>query len=281
MGAYLRPRNLDDALAAIATRPYTILAGGTDFYPARATRARDEDVLDISAISGLRAVERVAAGWRIPALVTWSDIIDAKLPAAFAGLKQAAREVGGVQVQNTGTVCGNVCNASPAADGIPNLLALDAVVELASRAGIRTLPIQDFVLGNRLTARRPDEIVTAVVVPHLEGEARSTFRKLGARRYLVISIVMVAVVLAMSDKGTIRHARVAVGASAATALRLPLLESDLIGHELAPALEDVAAANHLASLAPIDDVRATADYRRHAELTRLRRARAGLSGGIA
>lgn len=272
MASYLRPTRLDDALAALVERPRTLLAGGTDHYPARATFEPDEDILDLTAIPGMRAIGRTDHTWRIPALATWTDLAEAALPSLFDGLKQAALQVGGRQIQNAGTLVGNVCNASPAADGIPALLALDAAVELQSATGTRTLKLPDFVLGPRRTARRPDEIATALLVPH--ADAASRFLKLGARRYLVISIGMVAITLAQDAAGRIIRAGVAVGACGPVASRLPALEAALAGHLPAAAL---VQAEHLAPLAPIDDMRAPASYRRDAVLELLRRGIAGFA----
>lgn len=269
MASYLRPHGLDEALRALRAGPRTILAGGTDFYPARVGRPLDEDILDISGIDALLHIEEDEAGWRIPARCTWSALLAADLPPLFDGLKAAAREVGGVQIQNAGTLCGNVCNASPAADGVPNLLALDARVDLRSQDGAREVPIGDFVLGNRRTARAADELVAGLRIPRPSRPARGGFAKLGARRYLVISIVMSACVLEIAD-GRVAAARIAVGACAPTARRLPRLEARLAGHALgapAPAIE----AEDLAPLAPIGDVRGSAAYRGDAVVTQLRR----------
>src|SRR5882724_10901209 len=145
MGEYLRPGGLSEALAALR-RPHTVLAGGTDFYPARVGRAIDEDVLDITAIAALRGISAGTDGWRLGATTTWSELLDADLPPLFDGLKQAAREVGGRQIQNAGTLAGNLCNASPAADGVPCLLALDAEVEIAGPVS-RRLPLREFITG--------------------------------------------------------------------------------------------------------------------------------------
>ena len=194
MGGYLRPSELSEALGALGSGKPTVLAGGTDFYPARVERPLDDDVLDITGLRVLHGIADAGDHWRLGAGVTWTDVVEARLPPCFDGLAQAAREIGGVQIQNAGTVCGNVCNASPAADGMPNLLALDASVELASVDGRRVLPLADFVLGNRKTARQSNELATALLVPKPARPARSVFLKLGARRYLVISIVMVAAV---------------------------------------------------------------------------------------
>jgi CO/xanthine dehydrogenase FAD-binding subunit len=269
---YLRPADLQDALRARAAGPCAVLAGGTDFYPARVGRAIEEDVLDLSAVAELRGVRTTGSGVRIGALATWSELAAAPLPRWFDALKLAAREVGGVQIQNAGTIGGNLCNASPAADGVPPLLALGADVELASVRGVRTLPLGEFVLGNRRTACAPDEIVTAVIVPQWGSRTRSTFLKLGARRYLVISIAMVAAAVECDGQGAIARCGVAVGACSAVAQRLTALESVLAGRRLAPGIGAVVSPTHLAPLAPIDDVRATAAYRGDAAVTLVARA---------
>jgi CO/xanthine dehydrogenase FAD-binding subunit len=271
--SYLRPTRLSDALAALGERRWLLLAGGTDYYPSRVGKPLDDDILDLTALGELRAVRRENGHWRIPALVTWSEIIgNAELPPLFDGLKRAAREVGGVQIQNAGTLCGNLCNASPAADGTPNLLALGAEVELASQRGTRRVLAQDFVTGNRQTVKAPDELVTAILIPDVAGKVRSTFLKLGARKYLVISIVMVAAIVALDKAETITEARVAVGACSVIAKRLPALEAALLGQNLHPDLSEIVEEDHLAPLSPIDDVRGTAEYRRDAAMTLVRRA---------
>src|ERR1700712_5073905 len=127
MGSYFRPQSLPDALASLARRSSLLpLAGGTDYYPTRVTQLPDDAILDITALPNLRQIEARADHWWIPCLTTWADIIQTPLPPIFNGLKQAARQVGGVQIQNVGTLAGNVCNASPAADGIAWLLAMEA-----------------------------------------------------------------------------------------------------------------------------------------------------------
>jgi xanthine dehydrogenase small subunit len=280
MIAYLRPRSLEEAIAIRATRDVAVIAGGTDIYPAHTARRAwgeptHKDVLDITAIPGLRAIEETAAGWRIGCLVTWSALAEAPLPALFDGLKRAARDVGGRQVQNRATLIGNLCTASPAGDGIPNLLALDASVEVAGPQGRRVVPLGDFLTGYRSTALRADEIVTALLVPRLDG-ARGNFEKLGARRYLVISIAMAAGVVATDAARRITTARLAVGACSAVAQRLPGLEAALRGVPLAGAAQ-VPETAHLAALSPIDDIRASAAYRREATLTLLRDLLRGLA----
>jgi CO/xanthine dehydrogenase FAD-binding subunit len=271
MEHYLRPSTLDAALAALSMRPphspYTPLAGGTDYYPAQVTSPAAEAILDITALPDLRQVEPHPDHWWIPCLTTWTDLIETPLPPAFDALKLAATQIGGRQIQNAGTLAGNVCNASPAADGIPCLLALQAMVVLASVTGTRTLPLHDFLLGPRNTARRPDELLLGFRIPRAHETARSTFLKVGARRYLVISIASVAAVIARDPDHRITYARIAVGSCAATAQRLPVLEQALIG-----TTGDLPAILDLTPLAPIDDIRATAAYRRHATGVLIRRA---------
>jgi CO/xanthine dehydrogenase FAD-binding subunit len=269
MGAYLRPRRLEDALTALA-QPHVVLAGGTDFYPARVGRAIDEDVLDIGGIAVLRGISADASGWRLGATTTWSELLEADLPPLFDGLKQAAREVGGRQIQNAGTLAGNLCNASPAADGVPCLLALDAEIEVAGPAGRRLLPLRQFITGVRRTALAQAELVVAIHVPKPDREARSAFLKLGTRRYLVISIAMAAATIEIAD-GRVASARLAVGACSPVAERLPALEAALAGAPLDTRLADRVEPAHLAPLSPIDDVRGSAAYRSDAVVTVLRR----------
>ena len=270
MATYLRPTNQSEALAALAQGRLTVLAGGTDYYPSRVGKPLADDILDISAIASLRGVRDDGGHWRIGATTSWSDIIAAGLPPLFDGLKLAAREIGGVQIQNTGTVAGNLCNASPAADGVPPLLALDARVEIADIAGSTSIALADFILGNRKTLLRRDQLLTAILVPKPAHSARSHFAKLGARKYLVVSIVMVAATLEV-DAGRVRAARIAVGAASAVAQRLPLLEAALIGQSCDASLGEHARPEHLAPLAPIDDLRASREYRLDAGLTLVRR----------
>ncbi len=237
-----------------------------------------EDVLDVTALDGLRGIEEIDGGWRLGALTTWTDLVEADLPPLFDGLRAAALAVGGPQIQARATIVGNVCNASPAADGMPNLLALDSVVELASSRGARQVPIGDFVLGNRRTARGSDELVTGLFIPtSIAGTVvRSGFQKLGSRAYLVISIAMAAAGAEIDAEGRVARVRIAVGACSEVAQRLPALERELVGFAAGPASAQAVSAavrqEHLAGLSPIGDVRGTGEYRRDAARTLVRRA---------
>ena len=269
---YLRPKTLDEAVSLLASTGGQVLAGGTDFYPAFGDRQPVGRVIDITLLQEIRGVSFLPDSIRIGGLTTWTEVLQTPLPPCFDALKGAAREVGSVQIQNRGTVAGNLCNASPAADGVPPLLALDAEVELVSAAGRRRTPLSQFITGNRRTLRRPEEILAAVIVPRRMEHAASAFLKLGARRYLVISISMVAAVVQADEAGHVAEAHIAVGSCSASALRLAELERDLVGRPAQTGIGVFVRAEHLAPLSPIDDVRATGEYRRDASLTLVRRA---------
>jgi CO/xanthine dehydrogenase FAD-binding subunit len=269
---YSRPKTLDAAVHVLSRDGGQILSGGTDFFPALSDRPSPDRVIDISGLDEIKGIAFEADHIRIGGLTTWSQVVATPLPRSFDALKSAAREIGGIQIQNRGTVAGNLCNASPAADGVPPLLVLDAEIELVSVVGTRRVPLGDFIVGNRKTVRGPDEILAHVIVPRKLDDATSAFLKLGARRYLVISIAMVAAVVKTDDAGRVAEARVAVGSCSAAARRLTALERAMVGIPARAGLGAVALAEHLAQLSPIDDVRATASYRNDAALTLVRRA---------
>lgn len=257
--SYFSPRDLTEALDILADGPGQIVAGGTDVYPGMQQGQAFDYFLDVTRIDRLNAISHRHEGIHFGAGVTWSDVMRADLPPAFDALKQAAREVGSIQIQNAGTVVGNICNASPAADGVPALLTLDASVEIASAArGKRTVALADFIIGVRRTVLAADEMVTGILIPHQNPLARSAFEKLGSRRYLVISISMVAANVSLDGTGRIAQAQVAVGACSAVAQRLTDLEAALVGQS--PLSVEISDA-HLAPLSPIDDVRGSAAYR--------------------
>ena len=238
-----------------------MLAGGTDFYPAQGARPFRDNVLDINGLADLRGITETPGHWVFGARTTWTDVVRANLPPAFDALRQAAREVGSIQIQNVGTIAGNLCNASPAADGVPPLLMLDAEVELRSLAGARHLPLPEFILGNRKTARRDDELLTAIRVPKRCVAGGSAFVKLGARRYLVISIAMAAARVELDSDGAVTRAAIAVGSCSAVARRLAGLEAALAGCRPGTEFLEAVRTASLAELAPIDDVRGTGEYR--------------------
>ncbi|GAA6190107.1 xanthine dehydrogenase family protein subunit M [Phaeobacter sp. NW0010-22] len=255
---HFMPTALNEALDHIAAKEIKIVAGGTDYFPSQNQGPIKTDLLDISRIPELSGISCDGDTWRIGATTSWSDIFRTKLPPCFDGLQAAAREVGSLQIQNAGTVAGNVCNASPAADGVPPLLTLDAQAELQSVRGKRVIPLNEFITGVRDVALASDEMVTGFLLPNVPHTAVGAFEKLGSRRYLVISITMTAAVIGFDPQGRINHARVAIGACSPVAQRLLQLEADLIGKTLG---EITLNDSHFSTLSPIADVRGSAEFR--------------------
>jgi CO/xanthine dehydrogenase FAD-binding subunit len=276
VNGYHRPNGLDEALALLTKQPVTLAAGCTDLFPATEQQELLGAVLDLTGIAGLRGITATTEGWRIGATTTWSDVIAADLPPAFDMLKQAASEVGSVQIQNAGTIAGNLCNASPAADGVPPLLALDAEVEISSIIGKRCVPLDAFLTGVRRTVLEPDDIVSAILIPKMAGLGQSKFTKLGARKYLVISIAMVAARL-VEDNGKVAEIALSIGSCSAVATRLSDLEIRLKGRPVAGLVPQIDEQSLAATLSPISDIRGDAAYRLTAATELLRRTVAELT----
>lgn len=277
---YSVAETVPEALDILAGGGVRIIAGCTDYFPVLGEGPAPSKVLDVSRLAELRGIRRSGAGWSIGAAVTWSDLIAADLPPAFDALKGAAREVGSVQIQNAGTVAGNLCNASPAADGVPPLLVLDATVELRALGGVRFVPLSEFITGVRRIDLRPDELVYAIHVAAVPTGAQSRFLKLGSRKYLVISIAMVAALVSLDSNRRIGSARVAVGACSAVATRLGGLEAALIGRNAAQlAAQPDIWSRHLDPTSPIGDARGSAAYRLEAAAELCKRAVFGAMAG--
>jgi CO/xanthine dehydrogenase FAD-binding subunit len=275
MPGFIRPSSVAEAVQVLAQPQVTVIAGGTDFFPGLGTQPVQGTVLDVSSVPDLRAITHSAETISMGGAVTWSEIAKAKLPRCFDALKQAAGKIGSVQIQNRGTIAGNLCNASPAADGVPPLLVLDAAVILQSSSGTRRLLLEDFVLGRRETQRHSNELVTSISVPVSMAGAYTVFKKLGSRQYLVISIAMVAVSLQirrLKEGPSIAEARIALGSCGPRALRLRSLENELRGACATPGISALVTKHHFADFRPIDDVRASAGYRLQAALMLVRDA---------
>ncbi len=303
-GACYRPATLADALELLAgfadesparqLRPI-LLAGGTDIYPAHVGRAPAGPVIDLGRLRELNEIAVVTeAGqrWlRIGALTRWACLRDRRHPAlggaAFDALAMAAAEIGGRQIQSRATLAGNLCNASPAADGVPALLALQASVRLRRASGTRLLPLTQFIVGPRRTALAADELLEAVYLP-LEAfdDTHSVFLKLGHRRFLVISAVMVAVSLTWrgDTQRQLSVCRIGVGACGPVATRLGALEDRLLGldaRQLQAFASQPLSPTWLADLQPIDDLRGTAGFRLQAAQICVQRALLALAGAPA
>jgi len=264
MTEYLRPASLDGALRARREHPdYTVLAGGTDLLVGSTQRPDPPGMIDLFGLAPLVGIGEDADGtvW-IGAATTYAAILASGLVAReLPILVAAAREVGALQIQARGTLGGNIATSSPVGDTLPVLLALDAVIELASEArGSRTVAYESFLTGYRTTALAGDELITRVRFPTRPIGARHYWRKMGTRRAQSISKVMVAGCAAL-DGGVVRHVRLGLGAVADRPVRARAAEAALLGLPPGPeAVERVRSA--LASeLHPIDDVRSTAAYR--------------------
>ena len=261
------PTDLNGALAALANGDgETVLpiAGGTNLIvDIRAKRERPDRMVGLGEVDELLGMEfgpeRISIGGR----TTVSDLLRSPEIAREApALIDAARLFGGLMVRNTGTVAGNIASGSPAADLVPPLLTLDAALALASTSGTRTLALDDYYLGYKQDARRPDELITRISWPRLPENSANSFYKLARRKGDAITVTGVAVTLSAAD-GTCTRARIALASVAPVVRRVKEAEAVLEGRALSPALIEEAADAAADTCTPIDDIRASAGYRRH------------------
>ena len=261
----LEPHSLDQALKMLAASESVPLAGGTNLLPD--LRARGEAggrFISLAALEQLHGIKHSDSRVLMGARTTLSDILhDPMMPTAAPALVSMAKVFAGTMVRNAATVAGNICYGSPSADVVPPLLSLDAELTLASAAGERTLSLNDFLLGYKKTARRPDELLISVAwVPPAAGTA-NLFYKLGRRRGDAITVVGVAVTITI-ENGNCTKARIALGSVAPTVFRAQEAEEALVGGPLTATTIGTAAQAAAQASRPIDDIRASADYRRHA-----------------
>ena len=262
MTAYVRPRDLDEALAARAAHPdWMVLAGGTDLMVNANHAAVPAGIVDLWRLAAICFVRVADDAIAIGAGTTWHEVD--RHPAIrerMAPLAAAAREIGALQIQARATVGGNVGTSSPVGDSLPVLLALDAELEVASVRGARRVPYREWCTGYRTTGLAPDELIVAAHVPVPGPATRTTWRKVGTRRAQSISKVMGAAAITF-DGDVVVDARVALGAVADRPIRIAAVEAAVRGQRRAAAA-DAARAAVRATIRPIDDVRSTADYRR-------------------
>ncbi|MCA9537430.1 MAG: xanthine dehydrogenase family protein subunit M [Myxococcales bacterium] len=255
----LCPATLDEALRLRAQHPDAMpLAGGTDVMVfLEAGAIAPAAFLNLWGLPGLDAIATTPGGLRLGALCTYTTLIhDKRVQAAAPALVEAARTVGALQIQNRGTLGGNIANASPAGDTLPVLLALDAEVEVQSLRGARRVPFDGLYTGYRKLALAPDELITAVHLPTPHAADHTHFRKVGTRLAQAISKVILGGRLRI-EGGVVTDARVAFGSVAPVPVRARAVEKALLGKPV-----DVAAADAVsADIQPIDDVRSTAEYR--------------------
>lgn len=275
---FCRVQTLDEALNHLAEwgADARVLAGGTDVMPQFLRGEIAADVLvHIEAIEELSEVS-LSGRTTLGPLVTHRTLgTDAALGRAHPALTAAARTVGGWQTQTVGTIGGNICNASPAADTAPPLLVADACVTLSSRRGERRVTMMDFFVDRRKTVLDPDELLTAIDLEPLPLGAGEVYLKLGRRGAMEVAIVGIAVRLGFAGDGTVDSARIALSSVAPTPRRVPDAEAALIGSRLDSDTLDNAGDALRAASSPIDDARASASYRRRTLRGLLERAAIG------
>ena len=259
------PKSLTDAFRAIAGEPSAckLLAGGTNVVPSlREGSLKPSLVVDLGGIEELKYI-REEQGWiQIGAMITINEILSSSLIKEKGGLLwEATRTFGGALVRNRATVGGNLADASPAADTAPPLLALGAQVTLQSSEGQRTLPLSDFFSGYRQTVIKPGEILTKVSFKTLSGESRYAYCKLGRRSAMAISVVSVAILFQI-EGDICKEAAIALGAVDPTPIRALKAEDLIKGKKINSSLADECGKIVAGSVNPVDDIRASAGYRR-------------------
>lgn len=273
---YYTPQSWDEALSLLAQygTDARLLAGGTDLMIQLERKLiAPKHVISMDRIPGWDALT-VNGGVTINAGTTYRQL--EKTPALFdkhKALIEASRQVGGVQVRNVGTVAGNLCNASPAADSVPPLLVMDTTLTLVDAASERQIPAYDFITGRGETVLREGELLHTITIPPLPDQTATVFLKAGRRQAMEISFVSVAARLTLAENGTtIETARIALGAAAPRPVRATTAEQALEGETYSPDAVKEAAFLAVQSTDPISDVRASAEYRQHLVQVMVRRA---------
>ena len=262
---YEVPKTLEAAIALLAgaNGRGRVLAGGTDLLiQLRSGRAEPELLVDVKAIAEMRAVEAAADGYRVGAAVTCMELIENEAFArAWPGIVDGVKYIGSIQVKGRATMGGNLCNASPAADSVPALIAAGAVACIAGPQGRREQPVEAFVTGPGKTTLAKGELVVSFLLPRRAPRSGDAYLRFTPRTEMDIAVVGAAVNLTLDDKGVCASARVSLGAVAARALLVPEAAAALIGTRVdAAALARLAAAAS-AACKPIDDKRGTKEYR--------------------
>jgi len=258
---YYTPRNTGDLSLMLSDLPHestSFIAGGTDMMPSweQETSSLPNHLVDLKKIAGLSGIHESGDEITIGTLTTVQDIQNSELiQTKFTALSEAANQFAGVQIRNRATVGGNICNASPAGDLLPGLYAHNAVVSLVGHAGERQMPIGEFITGPGETKLQPLEILTSISLPIRK--KHSLFYKLGLRQSMAISVVNFAIVYEINSDGLLKSLKVIAGAVAPTVVTLDRFSKAVVeGKDLDEAIELVDE-----NIAPINDIRATAEYR--------------------
>lgn len=258
------PKTIEEVLTRLKYENCCLVAGGTNFMVDRKKgKWQGKNIISMDYLKSLRYIREDENALIIGSLTTFHDIENAKITASwFQSMKQAAANVGGPQIRNAGTIGGNVISASPAADLVPVLMALDAKLKLVSSGGERIVPITEFMKGPGLTTITPDELLVEIVLSKHSGT--SVFYKVGKRNALAISVVNQAIFLQNED-GIIKNITIALGSVGPTAIRAYKTEEflhDLLVHENMDEILQEATEILISEISPITDIRATEQYRR-------------------
>lgn len=264
---YEVPETVDSAVALLsgATGSARILAGGTDLLVQMKSGAVEPDlVVDIKRIDGMKSITQEDGGWRIGAAVSGAEMGEHDaLCADWPGVVEAMELIGSTQVQGRATLAGNLCNASPAADSVPAMVAAGALVRVAGPDGVRDIPAEDIPVSPGKTSLAKGEFVTSVFLPPRPAKSGDAYLRFIPRTEMDIAVVGVGVSLTLDDAGTCTAARVGLGAVAATVLVVEDAAAALIGSKVDDAALDKLAAAASAACKPIDDKRGTIAFRTH------------------
>ena len=261
----LFPRTLEGLMALRAENPAgKIMAGGTDLLVRlRKTGQRPPAVFCIRQLAEIGEIQLLPSEMRIGATVTLQALLECSaIKEGLPVLHQAVSVMASPPVRHAATLGGNICTASPAGDTLPPLYVLDAQVELQKNGGIRRLPLAEFIIGPGQTAMLPEEILTAVCIPRRQSGNLSVYHKVGRRQAMAIAVASLATQAEFGAAGQIRSIKLAWGSVGPTVVELPEVEQFLTGRELSD--ENLREAGKMASngVQPVDDVRASAAYRR-------------------
>ena len=262
---YVGPGTVDEALSVLAGHKGAakVMAGGTDLVPQLKRREvpAPRYLVDLKAIPGLGGVSYDEGALKIGPLATIAAIAESPVVRDhFSALAQAASSMASPQVRNRGTIAGNICGAVPSADSAPPLLAFDAEVVVRGPNGVRRVPIERFFIGPRQTVLRPDEILVELFLPAPDAASRSTYLKLSPRHSMDLAVVGVAARGVCTD-GICKEVRIALGSVAPTPFRARAVEAALTGLKVTPKAIEEAARTAGTECRPIDDHRASAEYR--------------------
>lgn len=264
---YLAPTTVEEAVSALASHSgdCRILAGGTDLLVRMRSDMADPDaVVDLKRIDALRQITPEDGGWRIGAAVSGAEMGEhADLVADWPGVVEATNLIGSTQIQGRCTMAGNLCNASPAADSVPAMVAAGAVARVVGPDGTRVVPVEEIPAGPGKTSLGKGELVDAIILPERGARGGDAYLRFIPRTEMDIAVVGCGVSLTLDDDGTCTAARVALGAVAPTVILVPEAADALIGTKIDDSALDALAAACSAASKPIDDKRGTVDFRVH------------------